>query len=127
MNRKKSENIINSNRGETLVEVMVAFVVLMIVLAMFTASVNAASASVINSIDIRRISDNEYTGLRKIMAREDRENSPITFNGNAGSETPGRTGVTSGDSITLKGTDGSDITISAVQYRSGDTVYWVFR
>ena len=127
MIKKKVENIINSDQGETLVEVMVAFVVLMIVLAMFTASVNAASASITNSIDIRRTSDNDYIKLRNTMTNEDINNSLIMFNGNPGSETPGRTGVTSEDNITLKGTDGSDITINAVQYRSGDTVYWVFR
>ena len=110
--------MIMNNSGETLVEVMVAFVVLMLVLAMFTASVNAASASITNSIDI---------GLRKILAQEDRENTPVAFNGNPGSETAGRTGVTSGDNITVTGTDNSNITINAVQYRSGDTVYWVFR
>jgi hypothetical protein len=127
MNKNKSENRIMNNSGETLVEVMVAFVVLMLVLAMFTASVNAASASITNSIDIRRTSDNDYIGLRKILAQEDCENTPVAFNGNPGSETAGRTGVTSGDNITVTGTDNSNITINAVQYRSGDTVYWVFR
>ena len=127
MNKTRSENMIMNNSGETLVEVMVAFVVLMLVLAMFTASVNAASASITNSIDIRRTSDNDYIGLRKILAQEDRDNTPVAFDGTPGSEKPGRTGVTSGDSITIEGTDGSDITINAVQYRSGDTVYWVFR
>ena len=72
-------------------------------------------------------SENMIMNNRKILAQEDRDNTPVAFDGTPGSEKPGRTGVTSGDSITIEGTDGSDITINAVQYRSGDTVYWVFR
>ena len=117
MKRNNTRNFIHSNSGETLVEIMVAFIVLMIVVAMFTGAVTSASAAINNSIDIRRTSDNEYTELHKELNKEDRDStyvSPFLQQG-INKET------------TITGTDGNSISITAKQYISGETVYWVFR
>ena len=122
---RKPENIIKNNKGETLVEVMVAFMVLLIVLAMFSGVINSGSAAIMNSIDIRRTSDNEYIELRKTLAKEARESTPQAYTSAPGSMGSGRTGTIK--SITIQDVSGNDIPITAYQYRSGDTIYWVFR
>ena len=110
------ENFTRDDRGATLVEVMVAFIVLMIVIAMFTGATDSASAAVTNSIDIRRSSDNEYEAYRKELTKHTRDNTYVS---------PMETGLTNNVSVTL--IDGSAKDITAYQYKSGDSVYWVFR
>ncbi len=110
-------NFIRNNSGETLVEIMVAFIVLMIIVAMFTGAVNFASSAINNSTDIRRTSDREYSELRTELNKESRNSSYVSALLQPGikSET------------TVTATDGSTVTLTAYQYKSGDTVYWVFR
>lgn len=116
MKRNRSENFIHNNNGETLVEIIVAFMVLLIVVALFTASINSASAAVNNSTDIRRTSDREYSAYRSGLANEMK--NPSYTN-------PLKTGQPPVE-ITVTGTEGN-ITLSAQQYSSGDSVYWVFK
>ena len=104
-------NFIKNDSGETLVEILVAFMVLIIVVAAFTGAVNSASAATVNSIDRRRTYDSEYSGLRQKLSEED---------------TPGNKGTGLSTSTTLTGCDGN-ITLTAYQYTSGGTTYWVFR
>ena len=116
MKRTHIQNFIHDNTGETLVEVMVAFIVLMIVIATFTASINSASAAVNNSKDIRLRSDNDYVALHDSLNTENLTNS-------IGSKS---TDPSAPNTITIQGTDGN-ITLSAYKYRAGETDYWVFR
>jgi len=121
MNGQKYNNLIGNNKGETLVEVMVAFIVLMIVLALFTGTINFASATVNNSIDIRRRSDSEYTALHSELSREAQDASYVS---------PLNTSNTRSVSLSDPGavTDpGVSASLTAYQYKSGDTVYWVFK
>lgn len=117
MKRKTYANFIRNNSGETLVEIMVAFIVLMIVVAMFTGAVNFASATINNSIDIRRKSDSEYSALCTELNKESRNSSYVSALLQPGMKK--ETDVTA--------TDGSTVTLTAYQYISGDTVYWVFK
>lgn len=122
MKKKSFKNLICDNKGETLVEVIVAFMVLLIVLALFTGAINAASASVNNSIDIRRTTDSEYSALCEMRNQEDTDSS----------KAPGSngTGVTASENVQgTKEVAGvkEQITLTAYQYQSGDTVYWVYR
>ncbi len=120
--KKNFKNLIADNKGETLVEVTVAFMVLLIVLALFTGAINSASASVNNSIDIRRTSDEEYSGLCAMKSEEDTSTAKLP--GSNG------TGITSSQSIQgTKEVGGvkEQINLTAYQYQSGDTVYWVYR
>ena len=116
MKINRSENFIRNNNGETLVEIIVAFMVLLIVIAMFTATINSASAAVNNSIDIRRSSDQDYSSYRAGLANEIKDSTYINTQ---------KTGHAPVD-ITVSG-NGGPITLSAQQYNSGDTVYWVFK
>ncbi|MBO4610390.1 MAG: prepilin-type N-terminal cleavage/methylation domain-containing protein [Lachnospiraceae bacterium] len=116
MKRRHSDNFILNNKGETLVEIMVAFIVLMIVIAAFTGAINAASASVNNSKDIRQRADNDYTALHESLNAEN-----LSHSVGSNSKNP-----SSPKTFTITGTDG-DITLKAYQYESGETVYWVFR
>lgn len=116
MKRSVIRNFIQENRGETLVEVMVAFIVLMIVIATFTASINSASAAVNNSKDIRQRSDSDYVTLHESLNTENLTHSIGTKSSDPSSPT----------TITITGTDGN-ITLSAYKYRAGETDYWVFR
>ena len=125
MNNSTHENIIANNRGETLVEVMVAFIVLMIVLAMFSNTINFGSSAVMHSIETRRTSDNEYIRFHEILSQESRSSSTIEYRNDSNPATIdcGKTGTTK----SLKDSTDNDIGLTAYQYRSGDTVYWVFR
>lgn len=116
MTDKTYGKLIKNNRGETLVEVMVAFTVLMIVVAMFTGATNFASATINNSIDIRRTADEEYENFRKELSKEKKTNSPSTTMRTAQSPV----------SVSISGTDGN-YDLTAYQYKSGDSIYWVFR
>ena len=116
MKNRHMNNFIRNDRGETLVEIMVAFIVLMIVIAAFTGAVNAASASLNNSKDIRQRSDNDYVALHDCLNAENINHTP-----GLSSKNP-----TAPKTFTVTGTDG-DITLNAYQYESGETVYWVFR
>ena len=116
MKRSHSDNFILNNKGETLVEIMVAFIVLMIVIGAFTGAINAASASVNNSKDIRQRADNDYTALHDSLNDENLNHSVGSNSKNPSSP----------KTFTITGTDG-DITLKAYQYESGETVYGVFR
>jgi Tfp pilus assembly protein PilW len=116
MNKRYNGNFIRDNKGETLVEIMVAFIVLMIVIAAFTGAVNAASASLNNSKDIRQRSDNDYVALHDCLNTENLNHTP-----GSGSKNP-----SAPKSFTITGTDGN-INLEAYMYESGETVYWVFR
>ncbi len=125
MNGSRFKNIISSNSGETLVEVMVAFVVLLIVLAMFSGSVASCSSAINHSIDIRRTTDSEYSDLHSYMIEKklpDDRHSPDIWN---------RVRIAGSDSRTIQSDPAhpdasSVITFTAVKYSSGDTIYWVF-
>ncbi len=116
MNRFRSDNLIHNNSGETLVEIMVAFIVLMIVIAMFTGAITSAGTAVSHSIDIRRTSDNEYSAFHSALNEEKRTNSVSTL----------RVTETAPKQTTITGTNGN-VTLTAYQYKSGDTIYWVYR
>lgn len=116
MKKRTPFNFIRDNKGETLVEIMVAFIVLMIVIAAFTGAVNGASAAANNSKDIRQRSDNDYAALHDLLNDENLHHS-------AGSNSKNPSAP---KTFTILGTDG-DITLNAYQYESGETVYWVFR
>ena len=124
MKKSRFDNFIQNNSGETLVEIMVAFIVLMIVIAMFTGVVTSASAAVNNSIDIRRTSDHEYTDLHNELNKEASNVSPAYI-----SPLYQNLAKPAAFTNTAAVTDASDTTISltAYQYKSGDTVYWVFK
>jgi len=118
MNKNLRNNIISSgNRGETLVEVMVAFTVLLIILALFAGAINSASAAQMSSIDARRTADNAHFELRGKIHSES-----ITPGASAGDSSTGES-----RSVSLTGTDGSNIELKAYKYTGGDSVYWVFR
>ena len=125
MNRSVSNNIIIDNSGETLVEVMVAFIVLMIVLATFSDSISFASSSITYSIDLRRTSDNEYIDFHSFMVAEKRTSTEqaTTLLDNRVTKTANT------ETVTIPAIDSSnpDITLTAYQYKSGDTIYWVFK
>ena len=116
MNMNNPDKFIRDNRGESLVEVMVAFIVLMIVVAMFTGATRAAGAAVTNSIDLRRTYDSEYENYRKELGKKYRDASYVSSM---------ETGSTKDIPVTL--TDGTTLNLTAYQYRSGNSVYWVFR
>ena len=127
MNEKKHKNIIRNDRGETLVEVMVAFIVLMIVLAMFSSTINFGSSSIMHSIETRRVSDNEYIAFRNALAKESRSNT-VNYDHDSDPDTIDcvRTS-TEAKEETISTTDGLNVKLTAYQYKSGDTIYWVFR
>jgi hypothetical protein len=116
MKKRQIRNFIHDNSGETLVEIMVAFIVLMIVIGAFTGAINGASAALNHSKDIRQRSDNDYTALHDSLNDEN-------LNHSVGSNSKNPSAP---KTFTITGTDG-DITLSAYQYESGETVYWVFR
>ena len=119
MNKFRSENIIHNNSGETLVEVMVSFIVLMIVLAMFSGSIASCSSAINHSIDIRRTSDEEYKDFHSYMIEEKLSEDKHT------------TDLWTRVSSLADPKDHADaintITFTAKKYESGDTVYWVFK
>ena len=92
------------DRGETIVEVMVAFMVLLIVLAIFGNSILAAGEAQKYSIDIRREADKGMKDLQNAL-----------YAGGSGAE--------------IKGKKTSAITeIEAYKYETADgLVYWVFQ
>jgi len=113
----RSHNLIlKDNRGETLVEILVAFMVLTIVLAMFTGAITSASSAGNNSISKRRTSDEEYNNLNQMILTEE-------FSGIAGDKSTGEK-----KQVTIQGGDPSvTYTLTAYKYKSGETIYWVFR
>lgn len=112
-----SENSIShNNKGETLVEILVSFMVLTIVLAMFAGAITSASAAGENSISKRRVSDDEYENLHQLLLSEE-------F-----SDTPGSKSTGVKKETTITGADPSvTYTLTAYKYESGETVYWVYR
>ena len=66
MRRVSSRIKTSRNKGETIVEVMVAFMVLMIVLLLFGNSILAAGEAQKYAIDIRKEADNGMIELQKI-------------------------------------------------------------
>ena len=114
---KDLKPIKSNNKGETLVEIMVAFIVLTTVIAIFTGAVSAASSAVTKSIDNRHTSDTGYTDLQKNI---ETESSP-----GVNSDDPANPAIYQIDEA--DGLTGSDINLNAYKYTSGGTVYWVFR
>lgn len=110
------KRIRKNNHGETLVEILVAFVVLTIVLAMFAGAISSASAAGNNSISKRRGSDKEYEELHQVLLNEE-------FSGAPGSSSTG----TKKESDLTGGDDSPVYNLTAYKYISGDTVYWVYR
>ena len=100
-----------------MIEVMVAFMVLLITLALFTGAINFASSAQMKSTDAVREADNEYTALRATINTENMNND---FGGSSNNSLNPK-------SITVTGTDGCNITLNAYQYTSGDSVFWVYR
>ena len=114
---RKNSSIAYDNKGETLVEVMVAFIVLITVLALFTGAVTFASSSVTQSINKRRTTDDGYTALLQKIA---------------GEPTPGAacdpSTVSDDYSIAIEqNRTGHEIVLNAYQYTENGTVYWVYR
>ena len=114
---KKRISIAYNNSGETLVEIMVAFIVLMIVIAIFTGAISAAGSSLNQSIDSRRTTDDNYKALHTALEAES-----VRGAGCDASVTPKTATINSADNRT-----GADISITAYRYTEGDTVYWVYR
>lgn len=92
------------NRGETIVEVMVAFMVLLIVLAVFGNSILAAGEAQKYAIDTRREADNGMKALQSTL-------------------------YAGGSGAAIKNKKPSEITgIEAYKYETADgLVYWVFQ
>ncbi len=108
--------ISHNNKGETLVEILVSFMVLTIVLAMFAGAISSASAAGNNSISKRRTSDHEYEDLHQMLLSEE-------F-----SDTPGSKSTDIKKQTTISGADPSvTYTLTAYKYVSGETVYWIYR
>ncbi|MCR5740246.1 MAG: hypothetical protein K6G43_10570 [Lachnospiraceae bacterium] len=114
MIHKLAEQLRTSDRGETIIEVMVSFIVLLLVLALFTGSINFASSAQMRSIDARREADSEYKAFHATINSE----TP------AGDEADNKYNP---EMITVYGTDGNPVNLNAYKYTSGDSVYWVFR
>ena len=121
MKRLHIKRLYENNKGETLVEVMVAFIVLLITLALFSNAITFAGNASNNSIDTRRAADSDYSNLHSLLASE---TSP-------GSKCAGisDTGLVPSDSIKTSSVSGNDgiISLNAYKYESGSTVYWVYR
>ncbi|MCR5634005.1 MAG: hypothetical protein K6F90_01700 [Lachnospiraceae bacterium] len=99
---------ITDNRGETMVEVMVAFIVLLMVLAIFGNSISATGEAEKYANEIRQES---YEGMKKLKEHLVK-----------GSDTASRTTNEKSASVT-----GTTLTIKAVQYKTSDNlIYWVF-
>ena len=109
-----------SDRGETMVEVMVAFIVLLLVLALLTTAINSASAAQMNSIDTRRTTDSDYKALHETINAEN-----VTYADPSTDSVGNSREKNESDPITC--TDGTTIKLTAYKYTSGDTVYWVYR
>lgn len=110
---KYIRNQIMGNRGETIVEVMVAFMVLLIVLAIFGNSILAAGEAQKYAIDTRREAD---LGMRQLQSRI------------YGGDEPGAEIVpASSKQASVEGVDEENV-IKAVQYTAanGELTYWVF-
>ena len=92
------------NKGETIVEVMVAFMVLLIVLALFGNSILAAGEAQKCAIDTRREADNGMKALQSTL-------------------------YAGGSGATIKNKKTSEIAeIEAYKYETADgLVYWVFQ
>ena len=108
------------DRGETMVEVMVAFIVLLLVLGLLTTAINSASSAQMNSIDTRRSADKDYIDLHTVINTENVTGANPSTDSSGNTREKNET-----DSITL--TDGTAIKLTAYKYTSGDTVYWVYR
>ncbi len=117
MKKPFRNTIVISDKGETMIEVVVAFIVLLIVLAVFTTAVNSASSAQLNSIDNRREADSDYLKLRDKLLFEKT---------NAG-EIPGSRSEGINTIVTVTGTDGDQIDLTAYKYIGGETIYWVYR
>lgn len=109
-----------SDRGETMVEVMVAFIVLLLVLGLLTTAINSASAAQMNSIDTRRSTDADYQALHATINSENVTNTDPSTDSLGNSREKN-------ESDPITGTDGNTIKLTAYKYTSGDTVYWVYR
>lgn len=102
-----------------MMEVIVSFMVLLIVLALFTGAINFASSAQMRSIDARRESDNEYKQLRETINAEN-QSGEHGDRSDSGLSDPATVSVTASDGTT-------QITLNAYKYTSGDSVFWVFR
>ncbi len=110
-----------SDRGETMVEVMVAFIVLLLVLALLTTAITSASAAQMNSIDKRRTTDADYMSLHTTITTENVTQTPPTTDASGNVREKN-------ESDPIACTDGTtEIKLTAYKYVSGDTVYWVYR
>lgn len=99
------------NRGETIVEVMVAFMVLLIVLALFGNSILAAGEAQKYAIDTRREFDQGMIQLQNAVYQSGTE--------------PKATKTENLKEATVHGLD-SEHAVKAVKYTTGDLTYWVF-
>lgn len=101
------------NRGETIVEVMVAFMVLLILLAFFGNSILAAGEAQKYAIDIRREADQ---GMRQLQSK--------IYGGN---EPGAEAAPASAKQAFVEGVDNANA-IKAVRYTAvnGELTYWVF-
>ena len=115
MRRISREKKKSRNKGETIVEVMVSFMVLLIVLAIFGNSILAAGEAQRYAIDTRRSTDQ---GMRQLQSAKYGGKEP------GGSKITGYT-----KTATVNGLDENQ-EIKAVKYESqttdGKLVYWVF-
>ncbi|MCR5127384.1 MAG: prepilin-type N-terminal cleavage/methylation domain-containing protein, partial [Lachnospiraceae bacterium] len=93
------------NKGETIVEVMVAFMVLLIVLAIFGNSILAAGEAQKYAIDTRRKADQAMIDLQSYKYED-------------GSGSEDRV-------VTVEGLE-EEYAVKAVKYTAGDFTYWVF-
>ena len=98
------KNRTGATRGETIVEVMVAFMVLLIVLALFGNSILAAGEAQKYAIDTRKEADQGMIDLQSTL-------------------------YTGGDGATVKNKKSTEIAgLEAVKYETKNgLVYWVFQ
>lgn len=100
---------IKDNRGETMVEVMVAFIVLLLILAVFGNSISATGEAERFANEKRQEADE---GMKQLHGKLSKDENTATKTSNE------KTATVTGSSVTVK----------AVQYKtSGDgLIYWVF-
>ena len=75
---RKTANLIEDNKGETIVEVVVAFAVLSIMLVMFAQGISYATNTSVRASKTREESDKAMLDLQKDMVTETADPIPVS-------------------------------------------------